>query len=712
MASLEEGEIFDVDKLEAQPKKKPQPAFQIYEGSKIAVSRATGKLWQTRYEAAMAAYDKIHESWEEVFAYYNNHQGKSKDTPRGTFKRGDATENVIFSNLNIMLPAVYSKNPDITCNTDDKEDEEFCRTLEAALMALFRKRDKLAAKGKIKKAAGFGLLTNFGTLKLDFVLKDDSREVVQEAIVEISKKLSEAKGTQEVEELYGQLSALEAQMEVSEQSGPTLKNLLPHYLLVDPYAELPDGTDGDWMMEYCLLPTEYLRARFTKKDEEGEEVLIFKPTHKAVLSKSDSDRETGLGLVLEATAVDSNTPQSFTDDERLSYLYTNMTECIYVWDKVTRREMLFLKDDWTWPIWVWDDRLNLSRFFPYFIMSFGLSTGGTVSVGETSYYLDQQDEINDINRQVAKIRRSVFDYYFYNSSLIKDDQAEAFFDALRGNTNAKKHVLGVRLDGDGDIKKAFFAFEPPSAQSEWLFNKGVIFESINRLTNTSDALRGVQFKTNTNEKAVETYQESAKLNVGAKVDVIEDTVADLAHALAEMCVQFYDAEDIAQLVSKERARHWRQMGVQEFNTSYNLEVVAGSTEKPNSAFRKKEAIEVTQAVGQFARGAPASSLMIMLKLLEQAFTEVVIKPEDWEMLQQEMTANLQKGVSTGGGAEGQPQQGQPPSNGQAQPSELDQLLAQAPPEIKQQIAQGLQSGQITPEQALQTLRQTGAQGNA
>jgi len=26
-----------------------------------------------------------------------------------------------------------------------------------------------------------------------------------------------------------------------------------------------------------------------------------------------------------------------------------------VWDKTLRRAMLYHKDDWTWPLWVWDD---------------------------------------------------------------------------------------------------------------------------------------------------------------------------------------------------------------------------------------------------------------------------------------------------------------------------------------------------------------------
>ena len=98
-----------------------------------------------------------------------------------------------------------------------------------------------------------------------------------------------------------------------------------------------------------------------------------------------------------------------------------------------------------------------------------------------------------------------------------------------------KHILGVKAGEKGKVQDCIQAFAPPSLQYEMLFDKPKIFDAVNRITNTSDALRGVQFKTNTNVASVQSYQESMRLSVGAKVDVIEDTVADIALGLAELC---------------------------------------------------------------------------------------------------------------------------------------------------------------------------------
>src|SRR5258705_5019114 len=291
------GELFDPDTLGANPVvEEAQPLYQIYEGSKVVVSKQVGKYWKNRYDAALKAYEEIRNSWEEVYRYYNHSQNKSSQTPRGLFHRGDSTENIIFSNLNIMLPAVYSRDPDVSVTTNDKEDEDFVNCLQAVLNAIFKRKNLLNAKPKIKKAAGNALLTNFGILKLDWTKKDDSLEMAQEEMVRISNELAQAKNQEMVEDLYGQLEALEANMEVLKKSGPSLANVLSHNLIVDPYAELPDGTDGTWMCETVYFPTAGLVQRFTKKDlpDDNDNMitdsrnvprsLIYKPTHKAVFA--------------------------------------------------------------------------------------------------------------------------------------------------------------------------------------------------------------------------------------------------------------------------------------------------------------------------------------------------------------------------------------------------------------------------------------------
>jgi hypothetical protein len=695
-------DVFDPDRVNPPEEVPlPQPLYQIYAGSKIVVSKQVGKYWKNVFDAAITAYAPTRLIWEEVYRYYNHNQTKANHTPRGVFHRGDSSENIIFSNLNIMLPAVYSRNPDITCSTNDKADEGFTKCLEAVLNAVFQRKHLMNVKAKVKRGAGAGLLTNFGVLKIDWTKKDDSVEMALEEIQRISSELIIAKDQGKVEELYGQLQSLEVSMDVLKPGGPSLDSVLPHNLIIDPFAEESDGSDAKWMCEKIWFPTAGLRERFTYAEPTGDNdtldvprKLIYKPTHKAMFDSSGAgNRDDGLGMVLKSLSGDAaDQPLSFEDPERRAYIDQYFTECALLWDKQMRRVYLFHSEDWTWPLWVWDDPLGTSRFFPYFIIGFTMSTGGTVSVGETGYILDQQDEVNDINRQMARIRRSVFDNFYYNSDIITPDEAEGFVKSLRGETQGAKKLLGIKAGENGKIQDCIQAFAPPSLEFEQLFNKQAVLDAINRISNTSDALRGVQFKTNTNVASVESYQESMRLSVGAKVDVIEDTVADIALSLAELCVQNYSVEEVASLVGEELAQGWQQMDVKTFTQRISVDIVAGSMEKPNSAFKKKEAIEVAQAVGQFARAAPGSVTKIMLGALQQAFTELAIKPEDWAMIDQEIQASMQKGVASGGQESPAAKPGQPTAAGGADPQQLMEQARQLPEQDKQQIQQMSQSG--------------------
>lgn len=679
-------------KGQAQKDDKP---FKIFAGSKLPVGKAVGPMWKKKVDAATHAHSTVLTVWEECFKYYNHHQMETIQTERGTFKRGDGTENVIHSTINITLPAVYSKNPDVTCATQDGEDELFCEALQAFLNALLRRQDCLNAKPKVKRATGLALLTNFGVLKLDFTKKDDSREFALQEMERLTKELKTAAKSEDVDRIWGEFEALEMNMEVRKPSGFALYNTLPQNLIVDAYAEMPNGDDAGWMAERVWLSTAMLTARYTQKgkgESEGDRVLIYKPTHKAVFS-GDNSRDDGLGLVLnELNASDTdvgNVVVSHTEDERRAYLNMYYTECYYVWDKTFRRVYLFHRDDWAWPIWVWDDPLNTTRFFPYFFMSFSFNTGGMVNVGDTAFILDQQDHINDINRQASRIRRSVFDYFFYDTDKFDKDSIEALIDAIRGETKTDQHAIGVKnLDGK-PVKDAIEAFAPPAIAYKELFDKKPILDGMDRQTNTSDAIRGVQFATNTNVEAVNTYQQSMQLSIGAKVDVVEDCMTDLCRSVAEISVQNYDETAIAGFIGAKLAAGWKEMSLEEFISTYSVEITPGSTEKPTSVFKKKEALEIVQAVGQFATAAPAATLMIMLRVLSKAFTDVNIHDEDWAALQQEAMANLQRGNSTGqqpGAQPGQPgpggSQGTTPQD-QSGASELDKL----PPDSKQRIVQ-------------------------
>jgi hypothetical protein len=404
----------------------------------------------------------------------------------------------------------------------------------------------------------------------------------------------------------------------------------------------------------------------------------------------------------------SGDPTHQENEDVSGYRDTFYTECWLVWDKATRRTALFAADDWTYPLWVWDNYTKTTRFFPYFILAFGLSTGQATTVGEVSYYLDQQDEINQINRQAARIRNSIFNFFFYNSHKISQADAELLMQAVKRGFVDEQAVVGVKVPEGTKIGDTFEALVPPSLNYEALFNKEPTMNAINRISSTSDAIRGTQFKTNTNEASVQSYQDAARMSIGAKVEAVEDMMADVCKALLEMCVQNMQKDEVIGYVGRKLGEVWTNMSLEGFNSMFALDIVPGTAEKPNSIFKKKEAVQVVQAIGQFASAAPMTSMKVALRVLEQAFTEVVIKPEDWDLMEKEMLMQAQRGNSTG--APGAPQPGQthttpgvsaPPGQGATHPqgTQPQPGTGGGPPGGMAPPTGGPPSGQLPPELA-------------
>lgn len=690
--------------LKEVKEKKPEPAYRVM-GPKIVVSKAFGANCKAKKESALKSLEPVREAWDEAYRYYNHDQVK-ETTDRAQaraghwWRRGDSYENVVFSNVSVMVPSIYAKNPDVYFETDQDEDKEFVQVLSVAINALFNKQEPYGVnlKPRMKKATLHAELTNLGVVKLDYQEKSKEWDLAQDAMIEIVDKLKKAKDKKEVAKLEGQMMALESNMEYMQPAGFKVSTVVPTNLIIDPFAENDDASDAQWMFEETYLPTNYLNAKFTK-EVGGEKRSLYKPTHK-LKTDGEGGREDALGMALEAIEEGTGDQDSHMDEDRQNYIYENMTKCWWYWDKPSRRLYLYQDCDWTWPVWVWEDPMKTSRFFPYYFIQFYPSTGGVCSPGEVSFYLDQQDEINEINRMTRRARRNAFNIVCWNSSVVDPDDAKKLINYLKYGIG--DNAFGINVPEGQTINDCLETIAPPSLKFEALFNKQAVYSAIDKIGSVSDAIRGQEFRTNTTEDAVQAYTSAAQLRLGNRTDAIEECIQQLSWGIAEILVTRGDENMIRGLVGDRLMSKWKQMDLVTFNADYSVQVAAGSSEKPTSVFKQQEAIQIAQAMGQFAQAAPGSTLKVVMKLLKGAFPELQITEEDWAAIDQEMAAVLQRGVSTGGpggpaAPGGPPQQGaMPPQAGGApamDPAQIEQLLASLPPEAQQMVIQRVEAGE-------------------
>jgi hypothetical protein len=683
-----------------QPKSKQVASYKMVGSSKIPVSKANGKVWKSRVGQALKQTEDVRNSWEEAIRYYENDQlnhRQGRDNASGNTIGNQKlnnniteTENVVFANVTTMVPALYARNPtaEFTANVEAMKKQATILERLVNVLGARRASPGINLKPKAKRCVVTTLLTNRSWIKIGWTPRVESSEAALGDLAKLSKALEKAKTSKEIVEIEGQIQALEESIDILQPAGPYAKVKSPFEVLVDPNAKEIDLSDAQWVIEFDMLPTEFILARYATKVSDTEFKSIYKPTHimKSTLDGEDSVMDRENFAIFSNSSEDTAKSFGFSDEE--AFNKAKMTKVAIVWDKVTRRVMMYNTNDWTWPIWVWDDPLQLDTFFPYYPLTFFESPNGPLTKGEVSHYLDQQDAINEITDEQRRARRWARRNIFFNMNLISQGDVEA---VLKGDDGTAR---GINIPPDMRLSDAIGSIPPPSIQFEKLFDKESLYRAIDRISSVSTVMRGEQFKTNTNQQAVQANVGASNMRVDEKSDQIEDWIGAIYWGLAQLCVMNMDKETVVNLIG-EAGAEWENMTAQEIH-SLSYTVVGGSTKKPTSAAKKEEALEFGQVLGQFVQAAPGPVLKMMMQVMEKAFDEVTMREEDWEELQ----AAIEQQSGNAPPAEGQP--GGENDITTASPEQLKQVLAKLPPELKTQVMSAIESG-VSPQKALQSV---------
>lgn len=699
--------------------KEQEDAGPVYRmlGSKIPVSKHLGRLWSSRLEQSRTARRNSEEAWSEAIRYYENDQsehrsnavdgGGSNPSKRLGGREQTSTENVVFANTTTMLPILYAKNPTVEITPTSEANKDWAAAAELLINKLFWMQTSpgVALKGTARRGVLWAQLTNSAYSKVGWVKKEDSGEQALEDLRKISLEYENAKTQKDIRIAEGKLMALEEKISLLTPAGPFAKLISPFRMFWDPTGIKPDHSDCGWAMEEDWLPTHYLNAVYGRS-QDGKTVSVYQPTH--VLN---ANAEANSNSQIEDDVNNFKLFSSETDSEQQAGKYgyktgyafekSQYTKCYWVWDKTTRRLLLYASNKWDWPLWVWDDPLKLQEFFPYDHLWFHETVEGSQPKGEVTYYLDQQDSINANNATIDQARDWAKNHIIYNKNAITNvGDVENLIKGPDGN------ALGIDVPEGGKLEDVIKSMVPPALAYPDLLNNAAANEFINRVTGIMGAQQGAQFKTNTTNDAINFYQKNVDIRVDEKIDQIEDWIGKIGWKLLQLAAQNWEIEDVAELIDPEVAKGWKRVGsVDELRKNLSIRIVGGSTDKPTSKNKKNQALEITQIMGQFAGAVPAVAI-VMLKILERAFKDdITITESDWQLIMQSMNdAMNQAGGGPGGAAGGA--EGAAPAGGTQQDAviqeQIDKVLKTLPPEMQGQL-QGMLDEGMPPQQALEAI---------
>jgi hypothetical protein len=714
--------------LPAQPEQ--LPVYKAMPDSRIPVSSKRGGVWRSRRDTARKQMGDLIDAWDEAIRYYNHDQASHRDGQTNPDVSGNrfiarrlnelisSSENIVFSNINAQVPELYAKNPIVTVSAEpnpdpaqQEEDDSFTRAVQKLIDVLFGMKytPGVNIKVKAKKNVLVALLTNMAWFEVGYTNRDKSSEQAIQDLMDLSQQLEQAKDDNEIKEIEASLVALEEKIEFLQPSGPYVRVRLPHQVLRDPSSNDPYLSDANWVMVEDMLPTEYINAIYGDKDEESDEVTsIYEPTH--VMNSGGTNDDDDLSLFSKNN--NNYSAYGYTDKE--SFDKACMTKVWYVWDKVTRRLEMYADNDWKWPIWVWDDPYQLQGFYPFTPLWFHDNPIAVYAKGEVSYYLDQQDQINEINdekrRSLMWARRNIF---FDTTKGVTQEMADAVLKGPDATATPLSLPEGVKPE------HVIFTIPPPSTAFTALFDKKDLYQSVDRIAATNEVERGGEFKTNTTNKAIDYYSTMGNMRMDMRLDAIEDAIGDVGWKLAQLCLRFMDATTVQALTNIDVSSFWGPLDPLKDFARLSVTVVGGSTQKLTTQQKKQEAIQIGQVLAQYVRAAPASALKVSLSMLSKAFDDFIITKEDWESIEQEvaMMAQSQQGGApgmqpggSGGPAQPPPQQEPPQAGGGMQvAATVVQALQQLPPPVLQAIGNALSQG-VPPAEIFKQMLAAQAQG--
>lgn len=612
-------------------------------GMSIPVPKSFGKLVKKMYDETREAYRYEHQKWDRAFELYRQSGDDGvkldDDTEYRWHLENEADENIIRNNVRTIMRSTYMQNPHIEFT--DVTKDELAETLQYVLSFMLNKKTYpgLNMKMKARRWILHGQLTNFGVVRLDFQKHEGSQQEAVDQLHELEAELAKAKTQQDVKDVYAKLEQLHKQLPLTHSKGMSITNVLPQRVIIDPACTMLDLSDADWLAEDFDMDRTFMMQTYYEKAKDGTFRMRSNPnaTTEAVAEQNTAD--------IKAHVVD--VIMNARSEEQMSLIAKDTVRCVYFYDKILRRVSLFNTEDWTHPLWVEDDDMNLSRFFRHFILAFGEPVDGIVQAGETAYYVGQVNEINKINRKASQIRQTIFNTLVYNKKSADSKEVAKLVSHLRNPIRVR--AFGISDDAEGrKISEILEALVPPSFQHKEIFDTQSLRQTVDRAAQIGEIERGQQFKTNTTNEQVQYYANNRQETTGVLIDVIEDAFEDLGWSISEVLVSQYSKEEIVDMVGEIKGGGFVPMSVREFNQKYRMELASGSIEKPTSEFKKKEALNIAQALGQVGQAAPGTTMKLMLRMFKTAFSNLIVKKEDWQQLDTEIQANLTKGVSTNG----------------------------------------------------------------
>lgn len=567
-----------------------------------------GKLSQVRSRVQDAQRERRKGRWDERWNKYIQVYCNQYPYPELTEYDDVVVPNMVFSTVNVIVPAVAINSPKINVTANQAEDEAAAPVVEAVVNHQWRAYD---VQDQVREAVKDFVMIGLGWLKVVWeteerevpLSQEEFTELAAQALAERSAGIAAAPGMEDdfpsIDEVLDNLPVKQLKV-VKDQ--PLVRRVSPFDIFVDPDATTL--TDARWICQRAFVPIEVARR--------NEEWSLKARNRLKKVKKARSDAEHDL------------LPDALESGE------AGFAEVYEFYDLVSGKMCVFADgcdeflvdfEDAPFPgghpfVWVPNYEVP-ERFFP-------IGDVETIYPLQVELALTRTAQLNDRKRgrRITLFRESALD-------------SEGVESLRAGADNVMINVTNTSSNFD----EVFRQVSSQGLQPEWYRADEQAMADINTVSGVAEFLRGGDSEIRRTATEIGVMQDAANARFSDKLAKVEKAMGAVAERMILLSQQFMDSEAVARVVDDTQAVNWVPYDRDALQGEFTFVVEAGSSQPQNESFKRQQALQMMDILGQFM----GSGLLNDQEVLAQ-----VMRLNGWHDTERFLGPGLQPPVDEGG----------------------------------------------------------------
>jgi hypothetical protein len=232
-------------------------------------------------------------------------------------------------------------------------------------------------------------------------------------------------------------------------------------------------------------------------------------------------------------------------------------------------------------------------------------------IGDVAQIESLQLELNETRTQMFNYRKKFRRAWLYARDRFDNDGTKAL--------ESDRDNVMIPVQGDNDPSTAMAPVPAVMTPPELFDQSAMISNDMDRVSGVSDYQRGSpqqQIKRTATEAAM--IQDSANSRAQDRLAKIEGVLSEIAERIVGLMQQFTTGDQVARVVTMP-VKAWVNFDADRVRGQFDFEVQGGSTEPRNETFRRQSALQMVDAMTPFMQAGVINMPAMAQELLQKGF---------------------------------------------------------------------------------------------